>query len=73
MKKTILCIIVLTLMLIGASAPAATVDEEQITEALRQADVMQPVQLSRWGDTAACFAETDGAKRLILLEKREGV
>ena len=66
-KKTILWVI--ALMLIGASALAADGDEAWITDILGQAGITQPVQLSQWGDTAACFAQTDRAKRLIVLER----
>ncbi len=72
MKRTILCLVALILMLCSASAWAASSDEALITDILRQADITQPVQLSQWGDTAACFAETDGIKRLILLERHNG-
>ncbi len=72
MKKVMSCVFVLILALACASAPASAGDDAQIAEALRQAGVSRPVQLSQWGDTAACFAETDGTKRLILLENRDG-
>ena len=73
MKKTVFCVIVMMLMLVSTSALATTGDEEQIMEALSQACITHPVQLSLWGDTAVCFAEPEGSKQLILLEKREGV
>ena len=73
MKKAIAGFLVLLLMLAGASAPAAAGDGAEITDTLRRAGITRPVQLSQWGGTAGCFAETDGAKRLIVLEKREGV
>ena len=72
MKKLILCIVALILILYGASALAAGSDEALITDTLRQAGITEPVQLSQWGDTAACFAETNGVKRLILLERHDG-
>ena len=72
MKKRFLCIFLLMLTLVSASALAAASDEAQITEALRQAGITEPVQLSQWGDTAACFAGTDGVKRLVLLERHDG-
>ena len=62
----------LILMLFTASAAAASVDDAQITDTLFQAGITQPVHLSRWGDTAACFAGTDGAKRLVVLERHDG-
>ncbi len=71
MRKTIFCVLALVL-LIGALAPAAAGDDAQIKDTLRQAGVTEPARLSRWGDTAACFAETDGVKRLIVLEKQDG-
>ena len=70
MKKPVLCLIVLMLML-GASAFAAAGDA-QIADTLRQAGITDPVQLMQWGDTAACFAETDGVKRLVVLERHDG-
>ncbi len=72
MKKFILCAFALVLLLVSAYALADTGDDAQITDALRRAGVTQPVQLSQWGNTAACFAETDGVKRLIVLEKQDG-
>ncbi len=63
---------VLVLMLAYAFAPAGAEDEAPIAEVLRRAGVSEPVQLSQWGDTAACFAETDGIKRLVLLERHDG-
>ncbi len=71
MKKRFLCIFLLLLTLIGASAAAAGA-ETQLNDALRQAGITEPVQLSQWGDTAACFAGTDGVKRLVLLERHDG-
>ena len=71
MKKAFCCILMIMLM-IGVSLMAKAENDSQITGVLRQAGVTQPVQLSQWGDTAACFAETDGIKRLIVLEKRDG-
>ena len=60
------------LMLFSASALEAGSDEALITDTLRQTGITEPIQLSQWGDTAACFAETDGVKRLILLERHDG-
>ena len=72
MKKTILWVIAFILILISATALAETGDDVQITDTLRQAGITEPVQFSQWGDTAACFAETDGVKRLIVLECYDG-
>ena len=72
MKKMIIGFFVLILMWIGVSALAADGGEAQIADTLRQAGVLQPVQLSQWGDTAVCFAETDRVKRLIVLERHDG-
>ena len=72
LKKTILCFTALLLMLFAASVLADDGDEAKITDTLRQAGITQPVQLSQWGDTAACFSEKDGAKRLVVLERRDG-
>ncbi len=73
MNKLLLVILLCVVMLFSASAIAENQNRTQITDALLQAGISEPVQLSQWGDTAACFAETDRTKRLILLEKREGV
>ena len=72
MKKPILCLFALILMLFSASALAAGGDEALITDTLHRAGITEPVQLTQWGDTAACFTETDGVKRLILLERYDG-
>ncbi|MBQ8137384.1 MAG: hypothetical protein IJ174_08130, partial [Clostridia bacterium] len=45
----------------------------EITAALDSAGIREPVQFQYWGDTAACFAETDGTKRLIVMEKKDGL
>ncbi len=71
MKKRLFLILVSLLMTACVSALAAG-DDAQIADTLRQAAVTEPVQLSRWGDTAACFAESDGVKRLVLLERHDG-
>ena len=72
MKKLILCLVTLILMLFSASALAASSGEALITDTLRRAGITEPVQLTQWGDTAACFAETDGVKRLVILERHDG-
>ncbi|MBR7173246.1 MAG: hypothetical protein IKD50_02305 [Clostridia bacterium] len=72
MKKPFLCLVALILMLFSASALAAGSDEALITDTLRQAGITEPVQLTQWGDTAACFAETDGVKRLVVLKRHDG-
>ncbi|MBR0228780.1 MAG: hypothetical protein IJQ62_10565, partial [Clostridia bacterium] len=72
MKKLIFCLVTLILMLFSVSALAAGSDEALITDTLRQAGITEPVQLTQWGDTAACFAETDGVKRLVVLERHDG-
>ena len=72
MKKAILCVIAMMLILFSASALAGIGDEGPITEALRHAGITRPVQLSQWGNTAVCFAETDNVKRFLVLEKKEG-
>ncbi len=51
-----------------AETSAALPEIESVLEA---AGISRPIQFSRRGDTAACFAETDGMKRLIVLEKRD--
>ena len=72
MKKPVLCLVALILMLVSASALATSGDEALITDTLRQAGIIEPVQLTQWGDTAACFAEAEGVKRLVLLERHDG-
>ena len=72
MKKPILCLATLIFMLVSASALATGGDEALITDTLRQAGITEPVQLSQWGGTAACFVETDGVRRLVLLERHDG-
>ncbi len=66
-------LILLFLLLFRVSADASDGPGAPVADALRSADISRPVQLSEWGDTAACFTETDGVKRLILLEKHDGV
>ena len=53
MKKPSALILVFLLILIASSAIADAADEAPIADALRQAGIAQPVQLSQWGDTAA--------------------
>ena len=60
-------------LVFSAFAVAENQDKTQITDILGQAGIPQPVQLSQWGDTAACFADTDGVKRLVVLERHDGV
>ena len=71
MNKLLLVILLCVVMLFSASAIAENQNRTQITDALLQAGISEPVQLSQWGDTAACFAETDGAKRLVVLERHD--
>lgn len=73
MKKALLVTLMCAVMFFSAFAVAENRDETQITDTLRQAGINQPVQLSQWGDTAACFADTDGIKRLIVLEWHDGM
>lgn len=72
--KTVLSFsLTIMLLLFSVSAAAAAGEDAQITNVLFRAGITEPVQLSQWGDTAACFADTEGTKRLILLEKHDGV
>ncbi len=71
MKKTALFNVAL-LMCLFVSSFSYAMDGSQLSAALLQAGISQPLQLSQWGDTAACFAETNGVKRLILLERHDG-
>ncbi|MBR4458131.1 MAG: hypothetical protein IKS31_04135 [Clostridia bacterium] len=72
MRKMIIWVIALMLVSISASALADEGDEALITDILCQAGITEPIRLSQWGDTAACFAETDDVKRLVLLERHDG-
>jgi len=65
---SLLCAVIL----FSAFAIAENQDQTQIADALRQAGITEPEQLSQWGETAACFAETDGVKRLVILEQHNG-
>lgn len=73
MKKYLIRFIILMSVLLCFASSAAKGDDEAITDTLKHAGITNPVQLLQWGDTAACFAETDGAKRLLVLEKHDGV
>ena len=69
MKNLLLRLSVLfTLLIVPFRAEAE--GSAEILSVLRNAGVVSPVNLSQWGGTAACFAETDGEKRLIVLERR---
>lgn len=72
MKKALFICILCVSMLFLTFAIAENQDETQITDTLMQAGITEPVQLSQWGDTAVCFAETDGVKKLIVLERHNG-
>ena len=70
MKKALILLIMLltvTFCVVSFAEDATT----GITTVLDTAGIQNPIQLSQWGNTAACFAETDGVKRLIVLEKRD--
>ena len=69
MKTKIFCLLLMLALLCAASALAET---DLIETVLRQAGLSQPIQLQQSGNTAACFAEAAGVKRLILLEQRDG-
>ena len=71
MKKRGFWVIAVLLIMLSIFAVAESVNETSILSALANAGISEPVQLSQWGDTAVCFAETDGVKRLIVLENRE--
>ncbi len=72
MNKPLFVVLLCGMLLFSASAFAEERDSSRITDALLKAGISEPVQLSQWGDTAACFAETDGVKRLVLLEQLDG-
>lgn len=69
--RSILFTTVLAFILLCCPAVLADTDV-QIVGVLGDAGIAQPVQLKQWGDSAACFAETDGVKHLIVLEKQDG-
>ena len=70
MKKAIMFLVtVLTVVLCGVSL--AEEANSEILDVLNAAGIQNPVQLSQWGDTGACFAETDGVKHLIVLERHD--
>ena len=69
MKRLIIyCLTILTI----CCAAAAAAESNPVSAEIAAAIAADPVQLQTWGDTAACFAEKDGVKRLIVLEKQEG-
>ena len=72
MKKALILLIILLTVTFCVVSFAEDVTTG-ITTVLDTAGIQNPIQLSQWGNTAACFAETDGVKRLIVLEKRDGV
>ena len=71
-KKALFICILCVSMFFLTFAIAENQDGTQITDALMQAGITEPVQLSQWGDTVVCFAETGGVKRLIVLERHNG-
>ena len=70
MKRILLLFLVLLTVNISTVCFADEAPSE-ITIVLDTAGIHRPIQLSHWGNTAACFAETNGVKRLIVLEKRD--
>ena len=71
MRKYILPILVLMNVMLGTICSAEDMTTD-ITAALSDAGFHQPIQLQLWGDTAACFAEQNGTKTLIVIENRDG-
>ena len=71
MKKHCLTILALLLALCCLGALAEDADAD-IVRALDAAGLAQPVQIERWGDTAAVLAHQGEAKALVLLQRREG-
>jgi hypothetical protein len=71
MKKTIsfLTALFMAAAIFSSSAEQPNAD---IVLAANHAGIKNPIQLNRWGDTAACFAEKDGAKTLCIFEKKDG-
>ena len=73
MKKIWFIRLLCAVMLFSAYAIAEDQGGPQIADALCQAGITEPVQISQWGDTAACFADPDGVKRLVVLERHDGI
>lgn len=71
MKKVLFISFLCVSMFFLTFSIAENQDETQITDTLRQAGITDPVQLSQWDDTAVCFSEIEGKKRLVVLEKKE--
>lgn len=72
MKKALMLLVMLLTVTLSVASFAEDANTG-ITAVLNAIGIQNPIQLSQWGDTAACFAETNGVKRLIVLEKHEGV
>lgn len=71
MKKVLFISFLCVSMFFLTFSIAENQDGTQITDTLRQAGITDPVQLSQWDDTAVCFSEIEGKKRLVVLEKKE--
>ena len=67
-RMTALCCLIALLCCMTAAAPA----EESLKAEIAAVLSAEPVQLQVWGVTAACFAEENGVRRLVILEKQNG-
>ncbi|MDO4838925.1 MAG: hypothetical protein Q4B32_11125 [Clostridia bacterium] len=72
MRKSLAFLFLCSILLFSTFSLADSQVAPEIITVLRNAGITQPVQLTQWGDTAACFAEADDAKCLIVLEKHDG-
>ena len=68
MKRLIIICCLIAAAAFGPLVQAAAEDSREAEIAAVLAG--EPFQLQVWGDTAVCLAETDGVKRLIVLEKQ---
>ena len=72
-RKIAVLILTALLFLAGSAASAAGgQDDAEIAALLEKEGIASPMQLLRLERTAACMAEDDGARRLIVLEKQDG-
>ena len=68
-KRKFFLLILAVMALWVIFATAETEDNAKIADALQEAEISQPVQLSQWGDTAVCFAEMNHVLRIDRKER----
>ena len=71
-KFAALILTVLLFLAVSAAYAAGGQDDAEITALLENAGIASPAQLSRRDGVAACLAEAEGQRRLIVLEKQDG-